>query len=98
LEADGSNIRLPLRDPMLNSHCRLQNQLMAVNENYSAALKSLRNVAKALNKLDWAQTLPVTADFFVTLIDDHGHTDFAADIKSVIPAATYKKLKASGWI
>lgn len=97
-ESEETNLYLPYRDELLDNHCRLHCQLMAVKEDYSSAKKALRNAAKALNELDWPKLLDVTPDFIVAAVDNTGEVEFATDIKATPPAAKYKALKAAGLI
>jgi hypothetical protein len=108
MEDRESNIRLPLKDEVLNNYCRLHIQLMDARspdarpteqaKTYAAARKTIRNVAKALNEREWSAIFDVTPDFLVAPVDDHGETSPAEDIKAVIPAANFRALRENGLI
>lgn len=98
LEGREANVRLALDDEILNNYCRLHNQLMVTSDTFTSALKVLRRVGKALNKLDWSEIIEVTPDFLVAPVDDHCLTEPAEDIKAVIPGAAFRSLKKRGLI
>lgn len=108
MEDGKGNARFGLEDAVLHNCCRLHIQMMDARrpddpptqqrKTYASAIKVLRNVAKALNKLNWSEIINVTPDFLVAPIDDHGETEFAEDIKAVIPAAKFRALREKGLI
>lgn len=100
------NLTVNLCDEVLNNSCRLHLQLMEARHAdvsseeqtkiYASAKKVLRNVAKALNDVDWSKMIEVTPDFFVAALDDHYETEYVKDLKPVVPAATFQALKRQG--
>lgn len=108
MEDRRTNVRLPLKDEVLNNHCRLHIQLMDARrpddrptrhaKTYAPARKVLRNVARALNQREWSEIIEVKPDFLVAAVDDHGETDPAADIKAVVPPAKFRALREKGLI
>lgn len=97
-ESDETNVYVRYGDEALENHCRLHAQLMDVKQDYTSARKILRNVAKALNELDWPKMLDVTPDFVVAAVDNTGEFELVDDIKACVPRAKFASLKERGWI
>jgi hypothetical protein len=66
------------------------------NFNYDELRKVLCRVAMRLNALDWPAICPVSENFVVTAVDDHGENDPLVDWKASMPAAKLRRLQTLG--
>jgi hypothetical protein len=64
--------------------------------NYDELRKLLCRVASRLNQLEWPAICPVSEDFVVTAVDDHGENNPLIDWKASIPAAKLRRLQKVG--
>jgi hypothetical protein len=63
---------------------------------YDELRKALCRVASRLNGLDWGKFVPVTDDFIVTAVDDHGETNPFLDWEASVPPEKLKLLQSRG--
>ncbi|MEO8610917.1 MAG: hypothetical protein ABI690_23675 [Chloroflexota bacterium] len=72
---------LPITDPEVLEACENFNADMRRGRDYGFMVRTLREVARELNKLDWSQYAPVTSDFIVFDCDDTEHTRPAVSLR-----------------
>jgi hypothetical protein len=72
---------LPITDPELLEACENFNADMRRGRDYAFMVRTMRSVARELNKLDWSKYAPVTSDFVVFDCDDTEHTRPAVSLR-----------------